>query len=100
MKTGNIWPKAPSTSLPRDWSEEAACKDAEHLTWVPSLPRNDVKPREQHYWMADTYCKACPVRRNCLRFAKETKSEGIWGGWYLGLYESQNINLLKPNGSS
>lgn len=89
-----IWPKTPTTSLPRDWARDAACQDADHLSWVPPI-NGQKKPREQHYWMAETYCASCPVRRNCLRFAKETKSEGIWGGWYLGTYDSQNVNLLK-----
>lgn len=94
MPTGNVWPKTPSTSLPKDWAKDAACNGAEHLTWVPGLA-GDTKPREQHYWMAETYCRNCPVRLNCLRFARETKSEGIWGGWYLGNFESQHVNLLR-----
>lgn len=61
------------------WMERSACKDA--------------TPEERDYFFADSlskevdyaannFCKNCPVLDECLQYAYDTKSFGLWGGKY------------------
>lgn len=92
-RPGRKWPKIPHSTLRAGWADSAACKGHIDEDWIPSLP-NGKKPQPQHYRLARTFCRRCPIQRDCKRFGLETSSEGIWGGWYLGRYKGQHINLL------
>lgn len=63
----------------RDWTEKAACKDADPLVFFTEshYPKTEyMKPDAQ--WRQ--YCPQCPVRESCLQAARESESVGIWAG--------------------
>lgn len=57
-----------------DWTENAACKGQPRYVFFPEPgPGTGARARE--------ICEGCPIRRECLDFAIETRQEyGIWGG--------------------
>lgn len=78
------------TLVPEPWVREALCDhrrsdinpDAFHAS--KKTPRSDVDA-------ALALCRACPVRRECLRNAlEEPDQHGIWGG----LTEQQRRQLV------
>lgn len=57
-----------------DWRDFADCKKYDHMLWFPEPG--------QHYEIkkAKSICSQCPVRKECLDYALETKQTiGIWG---------------------
>ena len=64
-------------SLPDDWQEDAACRDAD-ISMFFSLDDDDQRAAQE-------LCKSCPVQQDCLRFAIENREMyGIWGGMLEG----------------
>lgn len=60
-----------------DWRSYAACVGHDPDLWFPVEPRNDVVPI--------MICMSCPVRPDCLAYAKKTRQRhGIWGGRWMG----------------
>lgn len=57
-----------------DWYDQAACKGVDLDVFFPS----DDTGRD--YEQARSYCNRCPVRMQCIEYALDTGSEGIWGG--------------------
>ena len=58
---------------PMAWSLYASCDTADPDLFFPG-PRADTS-------YARSVCRACPVRRQCLDYALESKQKfGIWGG--------------------
>jgi WhiB family redox-sensing transcriptional regulator len=59
------------------WVAAAACSHAD-----PDLFFSTQDPDEETYDLAKrVYCRGCPVRWDCLRFAVENKIDyGCWGG--------------------
>ena len=66
-------PKAKQTqiTLNKKWRELAACKGADTSIFFTE--------RGQSTEPAKTYCRACPVQRECLHDAMTNYSPGIWG---------------------
>lgn len=63
---------------PYDWTEKAACKGQPRDVFFPE-PGTSAATR------AREICVGCPIRRECLEFAIETRQEyGIWGGMNAG----------------
>lgn len=55
------------------WKEEAACSEVS-FNFVPDVETDRGVNRAQQW------CRACPVRINCLSWAMLHKAEGYWGG--------------------
>ena len=63
---------------PRDWRDEAACRDID-----PDLffPEGTIGPARDQADQAKRVCQSCPVRTPCLRFALwHGLGFGVWGG--------------------
>lgn len=78
--TGHLPAPAPADPTP-DWSPRAECRGMydlfdETLNPVGSSRRNAVSDLQE-------ICVECPVRRQCLLSGKQTRSWGVWGGFYL-----------------
>lgn len=78
--TGHLPAPAPADPSP-DWSPQAGCRGRydlfdETLGPVSSSRRDAVADLQK-------MCVECPVRRQCLLSGKQTRSWGIWGGFYL-----------------
>lgn len=73
-----------------DWHEDAECGKPENAKYVNNFFAN--KPAQQ--WEAKKLCGQCPVRRQCLRWALDTKQIwGIWGGLdYQQLRRTLSVN--------
>jgi hypothetical protein len=57
------------------WREEALCRDLPEVDFFPT-PEDTAAIK-----LAQEVCAACPVARECLEYAIETRQiEGIWGG--------------------
>ncbi len=63
--------------LPRNWRSKAACRDEDTELFFPVGKGKAAKLQEEE---AKTFCRQCDVRAECLQFALDTKSEGVWGG--------------------
>jgi WhiB family redox-sensing transcriptional regulator len=60
-----------------DWHEDAECGKPENKELIPNFFAN--KPSKQY--KALKLCEICPVKRECLKWALDTKQVwGIWGG--------------------
>lgn len=60
-----------------DWHEDSACGDPKNLEYVNNFFAN--KPSQ--VGKALRICGACPVKRDCLKWALESKQVwGVWGG--------------------
>lgn len=60
------------------WDEDAACKGASTEVFFPET--SATGPRRE----ALRFCRACPVRRECLTAALEVPADidyGVFGGW-------------------
>lgn len=67
--------------LTRDliWMESAACRRMGTDLFFPEP--DDTETIEQ----AIQVCRRCPVRQECLSYARRTGTEyGVWGGVFLG----------------
>ena len=73
--TGPILPRA-------DWMERAACRDV-NPDWFFSEESEEIEA-------ALRVCSRCDLHLECLRYAIETNSEGIWGG-----YKPSEIDRLR-----
>lgn len=63
---------------PGDWRHSAACHDVDPELFFP-IGTSVAAVRQQQ--LAQTVCAACPVHRECLRWALDSGQEfGIWGG--------------------
>jgi WhiB family redox-sensing transcriptional regulator len=55
-----------------EWLERALCKGKDTSPWFPPI---EVKTLESDP------CEGCPVRAECLEYAKSKKGTyGVWGG--------------------
>jgi WhiB family redox-sensing transcriptional regulator len=55
------------------WREDAACRGVDTDVFFPAT---DEEAEE-----AKAICASCPVRKECLEFALQTRQEdGVWGG--------------------
>lgn len=78
---------APDTlARPADWTEQAACRDADPELFYPSSPRPlAAQPAIREF------CAVCPVQPICLRTALQRwERYGVWGG----MSASQRADLL------
>jgi WhiB family redox-sensing transcriptional regulator len=55
-----------------EWQRRAACRGADTATFFPKERRSTQAARE--------ICAGCPVRVECLTYARTHGVEGIWGG--------------------
>ena len=89
----------------RAWREDAACIQADPRLFDerPSLaPRKWGIPGEL-VEVAETFCRQCPVRRECAAEADANEYSGIAGGTYRSARRSggyQRFNLLRPRSDS
>lgn len=66
------------------WSEEAACQDIDSDLFFSS---DDGEQKQ-----ALELCRACPVQRECLRYAIDQREMyGIWGG----MTESERRSIIR-----
>ena len=62
----------------RDWRQLAACGHADPELFFP-VSRSG--PSIDQITQAKAICARCPVRRQCLAFALDTRQDhGVWGG--------------------
>ena len=60
-----------------NWQKDAACAKGENLYMRPYFFSSDAEEKNQ----AKNLCFTCPIRKECLRWALETKQiDGVWGG--------------------
>jgi WhiB family redox-sensing transcriptional regulator len=77
MNTSTAEVRPPPARRP-DWRDYAACRDAD-----PELffPEGNIRSARAQVVMAKLFCRGCPVRTTCLRWALASGQEaGIWGG--------------------
>jgi len=66
-------PSALDGSLPTDWMESGACRNAPGVDFFPSAGSGVLA--------AQRVCAGCPVREACLEYALiQEISHGVWGG--------------------
>ena len=62
----------------RDWRQLAACRHADPELFFPV---SAAGPSLDQITQAKAICARCPVRRQCLAFALDTRQDhGVWGG--------------------
>lgn len=61
----------PARREPRDWRQDAACRDADPEIFFPAKRGSDELK-------AKRICRGCPVRVQCRAEAQRTGSVGIW----------------------
>ena len=62
----------------RDWRQLAACRHADPELFFPVSASG---PSLDQITQAKAICAGCPVRRQCLAFALDTRqNHGVWGG--------------------
>ena len=62
----------------RDWRQLAACRHADPDLFFPVSASG---PSLDQITQANAICAHCPVRRQCLAFALDTRQNyGVWGG--------------------
>lgn len=85
---GGQWPLF-SRPAPRwAWAARAACRGADTEQFYPkgeAFTTADAR-------VVETYCRSCPVRRECLEEALTRNEPGIWGG----LTDKQRKALKRP----
>ena len=60
------------------WRRLAACRDADPELFFPVSASG---PSLDQITQAKAICAGCPVRRQCLAFALDTRQDhGVWGG--------------------
>lgn len=85
---GGSWPLF-SRPAPRwAWAARAACRGVDTELFYPK--GESFTPADAS--IIDTYCRSCPVRRECLEEALTRTEPGIWGG----LTEKQRKALKRP----
>ncbi|MEW2302068.1 WhiB family transcriptional regulator [Streptomyces sp. NPDC006655] len=61
-----------------EWRHLSACKGEETDLFFPV---GESGPAQHQAEEAKSYCRRCPVERQCLQFALELSiTDGIWGG--------------------
>ena len=72
-------PLSAETAMPgRDWRLLAACRHADPELFFPVSVSG---PSLDQLTQAKAICAGCPVRRQCLAFALDTRQDhGVWGG--------------------
>jgi WhiB family redox-sensing transcriptional regulator len=70
---------AETVTMPdRDWLQLAACAHADPELFFPLSASG---PCLDQITQAKAICAGCPVRRQCLAFALDTRqNHGVWGG--------------------
>lgn len=70
------------TTQPPDWRVRAACRNvADPDLFFPVSDDDQAPATAAQIEQAKAVCASCPVRRQCLDFATETRQrEGVWGG--------------------
>lgn len=83
------------------WRERAACKGMDQEAFFESTvkkgrpPKGYVRP-EPPYQAA---CDSCPVKKECLDYAHESRSVGVWGGQFLDTeYHNRRNGTARPFG--
>lgn len=66
------------------WIDEAACRGMDREAFFPPGTLLTATAQE-----ALATCGRCPVRAECLAYAVDTGSSGIWGGKLLRTHSSQ-----------
>jgi len=62
----------------RDWRQPAVCRHADPELFFPVSASG---PSLDQITQPKAICAGCPVRRQCLAFALDTRQDhGVWGG--------------------
>ncbi|MGH4022054.1 MAG: WhiB family transcriptional regulator [Pseudonocardiaceae bacterium] len=79
-----------------EWRQAAACATAPD-------PDRFVAPSSasrEAALLAAEFCAVCPVARPCRTYARATRSEGVWGGWWFPTPGTGHaVNLVTAAGS-
>lgn len=68
---------------PATWMEEAACAGQPTDTFFPEIARGRHATTSEDVRRAAAVCAGCPVRQDCLDYARNTETKhGVWGGVY------------------
>lgn len=62
---------------PAYWRDRAACRDIDPDLFFPVATGGSSLAQEAR---ALAVCRTCTVRAPCLRFAMDTREDGVWGG--------------------
>lgn len=65
------------------WQDSALCRDVDPEIFFP-FGKTSARKAQQ-------VCQVCPVRNDCLSYALEHESHGVWGG----LSESERGRLAR-----
>lgn len=86
------------TSGGTNWRDEAACKEVDREMFFPEAQPSQIDGRqtvmEQAREVASRFCRRCPVSRECVLMALETKSSGGVFGGYFFRYAGPPLPLL------
>jgi WhiB family transcriptional regulator, redox-sensing transcriptional regulator len=76
-----------------EWKERGLCRETDPEAWFPEYGERAEKDRQ-----AVQVCKACPVWRECRKYAMQTPDptggHGTWGG----LTEKQRAKIRRASG--
>ncbi len=62
-------------SEPPTWRNKSACRGLDPNTFFVQAGQTRLANKIKR-----DYCKKCPVRVSCLRYALDNNCKGIWGG--------------------
>lgn len=72
------WRRRKPPAAGRHWITMAACRSADPDLFFPAAKAGQST---EQIARAKAVCAGCPVRRQCLAFALQTRqADGIWGG--------------------
>ncbi len=74
-----------------EWRAAAVCATAPD----PDRFVSHSTPSRDAQALAAEFCATCPVQRSCRAYARETRSQGVWGGvWFPTPGTGRAVNLL------
>lgn len=74
-----------ATSEDENWRDKAECNGADPEIFFPDLEFDTAEARRAKTKAAREYCRACPVRQECLDWALDNRvTDGIYGGQTYG----------------
>lgn len=80
------------TERDRHWRDRAACLGiVVTVDWVPA--NEAITKTDKELARASVFCRACPVRIECLRFALRTGAQGYWAG--TSTYQRKQISRVR-----
>lgn len=84
------------------WKHRAACAqlaDEIDIETLDEMFHPGRHPGQLTRYAIRQYCHRCPVARDCLTYALQTGSTGIWGGMKIGRYTDRDklyVRKVRP----